>query len=209
MANDAKVFYGLCNVHYALLTESVDPETGAIVTTYGTPKRWEGAVNITLDPSGNPVIFNADNSAYYTIANNQGYEGDFECAMIPDDIRIDALGNTKDDKGFIVESDHDQISYFALMFEFNTDKNPNRYVFYKVSLAQRPNVASETVDVTSDLTVQTETVRFKAMPQKSEVEIGGIKSHLVKTFTGADVDSQAYNDFYSAVYIPSFGGESS
>ena len=97
MPNDAKVFYGLSNVHYAFLTETVDQDTGAITSSYGSPKAWPGAVNITLDPSGNPVIFSADNTAYYTIANNQGYEGDFECAMIPDDIRIDTLGNKKDD----------------------------------------------------------------------------------------------------------------
>lgn len=209
MPNDAKVFYGLSNVHYALLTETVDADTGEVTSSYGSPKAWPGAVNITLDPSGNPVIFSADNTAYYTIANNQGYEGDFECAMIPDDIRIDTLGNKKDDNGMIVETDKDEVSYFALMFEFNTDKNPNRYVFYKVSLAQRPTVASETVDVTSDLSVKTEKVKFKAMPQTSETEIDGIKCHLVKAFTGKNVDASAYDDFYSAVYTPSFNGESS
>lgn len=207
MPNDAKVFYGLSNVHYALATETT--VGGVTTTTYGTPKAWPGAVNITLDPSGNPVIFSADNTAYYTIANNQGYEGDFECAMIPDDIRVDTLGNKTDDNGMIVETDHDEVSYFALMFEFNTDKNPNRYVFYKVSLAQRPSIASETVDVTSDLAVKTEKVKFKAMPQTDATVIDGVECHLVKAFTGANVDASAYSNFYSAVYTPTFTEESS
>jgi len=207
MPNDAKVFYGLCNVYYALATETtVD---GVTTTTYDTPKAWPGAVNITLDPSGNPVIFSADNTAYYTIANNQGYEGDFECAMIPDDVRVDTLGNKTDDNGMIVETDHDEISYFALMFEFNTDKNPNRYVFYKVSLAQRPSVASETVDVSSDLSIKTEKVKFKAMPQADATVIDGVECHLVKAFTGANVDATAYANFYSAVYVPTFTESSS
>lgn len=208
MADKAKVMYGLSNVHYAMLTESTDPVTGEIVSSYGPVKAWPGAVNITLDPSGNPVIFSADNTAYYTLINNQGYEGSFETALIPDDIRLDTLGNTKDNKGFIVESDHDEVSYFALMFEINTDKNPNRYVFYKVSLSQRPSVASETVDVTSDLSVKTETVNFKAMPQTSETTINGVRCHLVKAFTGQDVDATAYNNFYTAVYTPDFDSES-
>lgn len=208
MADKAKVMYGLSNVHYALLTETTDPITGEIVSTYGDVKAWPGAVNITLDPSGNPVIFSADNTAYYTLINNQGYEGSFETALIPDDIRLDTLGNSKDDNGFIVETDHDEVSYFALMFEINTDKNPNRYVFYKVSLSQRPSVASETVDVTSDLSVKTETVNFKAMPQTSETVIDGVRCHLVKAFTGQDVDATAYNNFYSAVYTPEFNSES-
>lgn len=208
MANDAKVFYGLSNVHYAKLTETIDQETGKVVSSYGAPKLWPGAVNITLDPSGNPVIFSADNTAYYTIANNQGYEGDFECAMIPDDIRTDTLGNKEDDNGVIVETDHDEVSYFALMFEFNTDKNPNRYVFYKVSLAQRPSVASETVDVTGDISIKTEKVKFKAMPQTSATVIDGVECHLVKAFTGKNIDAEAYEGFYQAVYTPSFDGES-
>jgi len=208
MPNEAKVFYGLSNVHYALLTESIDPETGVVTTTYGTPKLWPGAVNITLDPSGDPIIFSADNTAYYTIANNQGYEGDFECALIPDDIRTDTLGNKKDEHGVVVETDHDQISYFALMFEFNTDQNPNRYVFYKVSLAQRPSVASETVDVTGDLSIKTEKVKFKAMPQASATTIDGVECHLVKAFTSQTVDATAYNNFYTAVYEPEFNSES-
>lgn len=207
MPNDAKVFYGLSNVHYALATETT--VGGVTTTTYDTPKAWPGAVNITLDPSGNPVIFSADNTAYYTIANNQGYEGDFECAMIPDDIRVDTLGNKTDDNGMIVETDHDEVSYFALMFEFNTDKNPNRYVFYKVSLAQRPSIASETVDVTSDLAVKTEKVKFKAMPQTDATVIDGVECHLVKAFTGANVDASAYSNFYSAVYTPTFTESSS
>ena len=205
---ESKVMYGLSNVHYALLTETTDPETGAIVSSYGDVKAWPGAVNITLDPQGNPVTFSADNTAYYTLINNQGYQGDFECALIPDDVRLDTLGNTKDENGFIVESDHDQVSYFALMFEINTDLNPNRYVFYKVALAQRPSVASETVDVTSDLSVKTEKVTFKAMPQSSETVINGVRCHIVKAFTGKDVDATAYDNFYTAVYVPSFDSES-
>lgn len=205
---ESKVMYGLSNVHYALLTETTDPETGAIVSTYGDVKAWPGAVNITLDPQGNPVTFSADNTAYYTLINNQGYQGDFECALIPDDVRLDTLGNTKDENGFIVESDHDQVSYFALMFEINTDQNPNRYIFYKVALAQRPSVASETVDVTSDLSVKTEKVTFKAMPQSSETVINGVRCHIVKAFTGKDVDASAYENFYTAVYVPSFDSES-
>ena len=208
MANKSKVFYGLSNVHYAKLTETVDPITGAVTTSYGAPKAWPGAVHLTLDPNGNPVIFSADNTAYYTISNNRGYEGDFECAKIPDDILVDTLGNTEDDNGMIVETDKDEVSYFALMFEIDTDKNPNRYVFYKVCLSERPGIESETVDVTGDISVQTQTVKFQAMPRTDYVEVDGIQKHLIKAFTGANIDATAYNSFYQSVYEPSFNGES-
>jgi len=209
MPNDEKkVYYGLSNVHYAKLHESVD-EHGNIVTTYDTPKRWPGAVSIALDPQGAPVVFSADNGAYYTLLNNRGYEGDYECARIPDDIRTDALGSKVDDKGFIVETDKDEVDYFALMFEFESDTTATRYIFYKVSISNRPSVGSNTVDVNGDPSVLTEKVKFRAVPQGTTYTIDGKTCHLVKSFTGKDVDATAYETFYQAVHIPSFDGESS
>lgn len=52
----AKVLYGLSNVHYAKLTEVTDPDTGVVSTQYGEIKQWPGAVNLQLDPSGNPRL---------------------------------------------------------------------------------------------------------------------------------------------------------
>lgn len=204
---EAKVFYGLSNVHYAKLTETTDAQ-GNVTTSYGTPKKWPGAVNIQLDPSGNPTFFSADNIAYYALSNNRGYEGDFESAVIPEDIKIDAIGEAEDDNGLIVETDKDEISYFALMFEFQTDISARRYCFYKVCLASRPAVASNTVDVNGDLEVKTETVSFRAVPRTDAVSIDGVEKHLIKACTGKNTDAQAYADFYTAVPEPSFGGES-
>ena len=204
---EAKVFYGLSNVHYAKLTETTDAQ-GNVVTSYGTPKKWPGAVNIQLDPSGNPTFFSADNIAYYALSNNRGYEGDFESAMIPEDIKVDAIGEQEDDNGLIVETDKDEISYFALMFEFQTDISARRYCFYKVCLASRPAVASNTVDVNGDLEVKTETVSFRAVPRTDAVSIDGVEKHLIKACTGKNTDAQAYAGFYTAVPEPSFSGES-
>lgn len=204
---EAKVFYGLSNVHYAPLTETVD-EQGNVTTSYGAPKKWPGAVNIQLDPAGAPTFFSADNIAYYALANNRGYEGDFESALIPDDVKLDTLGTQEDDNGLLVETDKDEISYFALMFEFQTDISARRYCFYKVCLASRPAVSSGTTDVNGDLEVKTETVTFKAVPRTDAIEIDGVEKHLIKACTGKNTDPLAYKNFYTAVPEPSFVGES-
>ena len=204
---EAKVFYGLSNVHYAPLTETID-ELGNVVTSYGAPKKWPGAVNIQLDAAGAPTFFSADNIAYYALANNRGYEGDFESALIPDDVKLDTLGTQEDDNGLLVETDKDEISYFALMFEFQTDISARRYCFYKVCLASRPAVSSGTTDVNGDLEVKTETVTFKAVPRTDAVEIDGVEKHLIKACTGKKTTTEAYRNFYSAVPEPTFGGES-
>ena len=210
MPNDEKkVYFGLTNVHYAKLHETTD-EHGQIVSSYDSPKRWPGAVSIALDPQGNPVVFSADNGAYYTLLNNRGYEGDYECARIPDDVRTDTLGSKTDDDGFVVETDKDEVDYFALLFEFESDTTATRYVFYKVSISQRPSVGSNTVDVSGDPSVLTEKVKFRAVPQSSVTMIDGKACHLVKSFSGKDVNPTAYADFYQAVHVPTFnGGESS
>ena len=204
---EKKVFYGLQNVHYALLTET--EADGVIQTTYGAVKKWPGAVNLTFDPNGNPIIFSADNSAYFNLPNSRGYTGSFECARIPDDIRTDVSGVKVDDNGIVVETDKDELAFFALMFEFETDVNADRYVFYKVALSQRPSVASKTVDVNSDIEIGTETLQFVALPRTDAVEIDGVEKHFVKAKTGKDTNKTAYDGFYESVYTPSFSGESS
>ena len=47
-----KIRYGLKNVHYAKLTETVDASTGEVSYSYGTVKAWPGAVSMNLEPQG-------------------------------------------------------------------------------------------------------------------------------------------------------------
>ena len=48
--------------------------------TYDTPVRIPGGVSLSVNPSGEPENFYADNRVYYVINNNSGYEGDLELA---------------------------------------------------------------------------------------------------------------------------------
>lgn len=202
--SENKVSFGLKNVHYAMLHESTNAETGAKTTTYDTPKAWPGAVSMTLDPNGDPIVFAADNGAYFTISNNKGYEGDFDCARIPDDVRVDLLGNRKDDNGLVVESDKDDVNYFALMFEVDGDQKPNRYVFYKVSIAKRPSVSGQTTDPSSDVEIGSTSLQFRAVPAVDTCNIDGKECHLIKAFTSEGTDATAYDNFYQSVYRPAF-----
>ena len=99
MANKKnKVKFNIRNVHYAKLTIGED---GSI--TYSTPVAMPGAVSLSLDPNGEPSVFYADGYAYYTISNNQGYEGDLELAMVPESFRTDILKETMDDNSVLIE----------------------------------------------------------------------------------------------------------
>lgn len=181
-----KVKYNLSNVHYAKAT--VDADTGAI--TYATPVHIPGAVSISLDAAGEPSHFYADGYAYYTLNNNSGYEGDLEMALIPDQFRIDILGETTDKNGVLVESADAQLSNFALLFEFDGDQSKTRHCMYYCS-ASRPAVAGSTNE--EEIEVQTETLTIKASPMPN----GAVKGKCTKT-------DSAYATWYTAVPVPSF-----
>lgn len=183
----AKIKYGLKNVHYAVVTETTDSATGVVTSSYGTIKAWPGAVNLTLDAQGDDSNFYADDGVYVTLSNNTGYSGTFESALVPEDVNISVMGQTKDVNGVIIEKSDDVKKYIALMFEFAMDSSGRRFLFYRCSLA-RPSVASTTKGESID--PQTESVTITATPRPDD--------NAVKAYT--EQGSAAYNGWYSAVY---------
>ena len=148
MAN--KIKYGLSRVYYAKAT--IDTSTGA--ATYTTPVALPGAVSLSMDPSGEPNKFYADNIAYATFAANAGYSGELEIALIPDAFRTNILGEVTVDN-IQYEKAEASTQPFALLFQFEGDDTASRHVFYNVT-ASRPNVGSKTTEESVD--VQTETL---------------------------------------------------
>ena len=180
MAN--KVKFNLKNVHYAVY----DQDAG----TWSTPVHIPGAVSISMDPEGEPSNFYADGYAYYVTNNNSGYSGDLEMALWPDEFRKDCLGEVTDpNTGFLIETTASELSHFALMFEFDGDKNSVRHIFYNCT-ASRPSVASQTNEDTVE--VQTET---------STITAGPLANGIVKG--KADPTCSGYDKFYESVTSPS------
>ena len=183
----AKVKYGLKNCHYAVVTETTDSTTGAVTSTYGTVKAWPGAVNISLEAQGEDSNFYADDGVYFTLGNNSGYQGDFESALVPEDVETSVMGQTKNSDGVILEAADDVKKYIALMFEFEMDASGRRYCFYRCSLS-RHAVGSATK--TDSVEVQTDTVTITATPRPDD--------QIVKGY--CDKNADAYDDWYTSVY---------
>ena len=158
-----KVKFGLKNVHYAVVTETADPATGEITSTYGTVKAWPGSVNLTLDAAGEDTPFYADDGVYErTITKfdrlyDTGYTGTFESALIPEDIYINVFSQTKNADGLVIEKASDSKKYIAIMTEFQLDESGRRYCFYRCMLT-RPSVNGATTEASA--TPQTETVNI-------------------------------------------------
>ena len=194
MAN--KIKFGLRNVHYAILTESVDSTTGEITTSYSSVKSWPGAVSLSLEPQGSDNPFYADDRVYYRVTKNNGYSGDFESALIPDDVYESILNMERDDDDILVESasNSNQNKYFALLFEIDGDAKARRFCFYKVSLT-RPTIAGATKE--EDAEPQTETVTLTAVPRANE-------DQFIRAVADESTAATTYTNWFSAVPVPTF-----
>lgn len=158
MASGAKnkVKFNLKNVHYA-------PVTGeeAEKLTYGEVKAIPGAVNLSLEAQGDIEPFYADGIIYYQSAANNGYEGDLEIALLPDEFRIDILGETKGEDNVLIENANAHFKNFALGFQVDGDQTETLFWFYNCS-ATRPTSEAATNEDTK--TPQTDTLTISCAP---------------------------------------------
>lgn len=196
---EGTVQFGLCNVYVASVTETRDPVTGVISTTYGTPKSWPGAVHMTLNTKATSEDSYADNGVWYVSNTNPGYDGTYESMHVPDWASTDLLGRYADDNGAIIESTEDRPAYFALMFETDTDTVPTRYVYYKCILS---NPSGDWETKTDSTTPKTATANIRVMPRADVDTVSGLSKHAIGAVVSATTDGTAYNGFYSAVYEP-------
>lgn len=178
-----KVEFGLENVYFAKAT--TDLGTGII--TYDSPVKWPGAVEISLEASGDLIKFKADNIDYYVSGNNQGYDGTMTTALIPDDFVTTVLGE-KVEGAVQTEYSNAETSSFALMFQFEGDKYATRHVFYNCA-ASRPSLGSTTKDSGDPNTTQ---LTFSAIPRPID--------KAVKTKTRSETNEDVYNAWFDEVY---------
>ena len=179
-----KVKFGLSNVHIAKITE----QDGEI--TYGTPFPMPGAVSLTADPEGDTTPFYADNIKYYIAVANNGYTGDLEIAMTPEEFLTQILGQEKDTNGALFESSNDVNARFALMGEIEGDAKKRRFIYYDCT-ATRPSAEMNTIEESKE--PQTDTISITMAARSSD---NVIKAVIEPNETNQDV----YDTFLKKVY---------
>lgn len=189
-----KVKFGLKNVHWASVTETV--QSGVTTTTYGTPVAWTGAVSLEVNPtSDDNSVFRADDSDYYIVSgSSQGFDGSFECALVPEKVETDVFGMRTDDNGIIAEYSADEVKAIALLFEINGDSSGRRYLLPKV-LFSKPGISAETTG-TDGNQPKTTTLNLKASPRPDD--------GLARIHTGDTTTTTVYNGWFGTVYTPTF-----
>lgn len=180
-----KVKFGLDNVVYAPFT--IDAQGNY---SYGTIKPIPGAVSLSLSAEGDSNDFYADNVKYFSNTANQGYSGDLEIALIPEDFRTDILGETKDSNGVLVEDASVITKGFAFGFQVQGDQANRRFWYYNCN-ASRPANNAQTTE--ASITPQTDTLTIKAMPRLTDKKV---RAMIEKT----DDNTAVYNSFFNSVY---------
>lgn len=184
-----KVRFGLKNVHYAPATISANN-----TATFETPVAIPGAVSLELDMQGERTKFRADNIDYWIGNSNNGYEGDLEMALFPDQFKIDVLGYVKDSHDVLFEDVDATGRPFALLFEFEGDANATRHVLYNC-IATRPNLSGRTTEET--ITPETERATITA----SSIFNAVLNKNVAKASVTPDQTAQ-YNGWFGTVYQP-------
>lgn len=185
-----KINYGITNVYYSVLTETLGTN-GQYTETYGTPKRLIGARAIALSAQNDNVQFPADNNAnYFTQQIFSGYDGTLTMATLSDDFRKDIFGEQEDTNDLVGESLNDQPKAFALMFQFEGDANAVRHVLYRCT-AGKPDISSNT----KGTTIEPNEI---AIP----VRAGGRLSDGLVKWKCDSTSATQYDAWFTAVYVP-------
>lgn len=182
----SKVNYGIQDVYVAKITETEG------VITYGTPFAVKGAVGLNIDPEGGDATpFYADNIVYFMApAVNNGYSGDLELALTPDEFLTEILGQDKDSDGVVYESSDDKIARFALLFQAQGDEKNRRFCFYDCTAA-RPSRENNTKEDTIE--PGTETIAITMNPRTTD--------RMVKCYIDETEENKAiYDAWFESVH---------
>ena len=190
MADTNKIKYGIKN---ATIFPATIAANGS--ATYGTAIPVPGSVSLSLDQQGETNIFWADNIAYYTSVSNNGYEGDWELAKLPDDVLTEILGYIEDRNGVLVEDAGAPVKHFALAFQFEGDAHARRHILYNCTM-NRPSVAGSTKE--ESIEPQTETVTITA----TSVYNAALDKDVVKASATQADSATAYAAWFTTAYQP-------
>lgn len=120
-----KVTFGLKNVHYALATQVEDGSW-----TFATPKRLEGAQEITTEAIAGSTQVYADDKVLATLVSNSGTNVSLKFTEIDDEFKKDIFGVLEDTNGNLVEIVNNQAKTFALGYEIQGDIKARRIWYF-------------------------------------------------------------------------------
>lgn len=183
-----KVTFGLENVRWVeVVAESKD----GVLTYNDVVKTLPGAVELTLDPSGDSSPLKADNINYYIAESNDGYSGKLKIANMTQEFSRIVLGEQLDPVSKVMtEVANAEKKRIALMFQIEGDVKATRHILYNVSV-QRPSLGSATKDGGN---VNSAELNFSASPRPLD--------KVVKRRTTEDTPADVYDAWFTKPFEP-------
>ena len=184
--NVNKIKSGTKNLYVAPILAIDETKTDGTGYTYGTPFRIPGAQNINLaQQTATQDIAADDDAQYYTMTQDNGYDGTVQVVCLPPEFETEILKNVNG-----MEDADVKTADFAMMIEFDGDKKKGRHIFWHCVLTKRPDITGTTKD--NNLTVDTDTINVKAVKRK---DCGKIKAKVYE-------DWSVYSTMFTSVPAP-------
>lgn len=184
--NVNKIKAGTKNLYVAPILAIDETKTDGTGYTYGKPFRVPGAQNINLaQQTATQDIAADDDAQYYTMTQDNGYDGTVQVVCLPPEFETEILKNVNG-----MEDADVKTADFAMMIEFDGDKKKGRHIFWHCVLTKRPDITGTTKD--NNLTVDTDTINVKAVKRK---DCGKIKAKVYE-------DWSVYNTMFTSVPAP-------
>lgn len=188
-----KIKFNISNAHVATKTVDADGKV-----SFGEPFAVPGSVSLSLEAKGDIMKFYADGVVYYKASENNGYEGDWELALIPEKFRQEILKEVLDKNKVLLEKQGVEGAEFAFGCQIDGDTKNTRFWFYNCT-ASRPATNGTTNEESK--TPQTDKLSIVAAGEKV---VEGSEDYYVRAKTTNDVESTVYNNWFKSVYIPVF-----
>lgn len=126
-----------------------------------------------------------DDPDFYTMTQNNGYDGTVQVTVLPPEFETQILKNTNG-----IENSETKTAEFAMMVEFDGDQKRGRHIFWHCVLTKRPDITGTTKD--NNLTVDSDTINIKAVKRKDG---GDVKAKVYENWA-------VYNTMFTAVPAP-------
>lgn len=186
-----KYVHGISMCHIAFRGK----DTPEGLPTWDTPIALPGAVKLEDSHKGEEQIKYADNGAYVVISNSIGSEVKLTVVRLPLDLRAKMFNDRVDANGGVVKGQSTTATEFALLYQYEGDKEPIRGVYYSCT-ATRPGTSHETDEETiklvdEEITMTAKNVKVSATEVASNYEL----PRTAKSQT-------AYDNFFKQVTPP-------
>lgn len=181
------VTIGLDSIYYAILTK--DEVTGV---EYETPKRYQGAIQLTSTPTTNTATLYADDQASEVATSMGDITVTLNMKDLPASVAADLLGSEIDENGVLLSSAQDNAPYVAIGFRSLKSDGTYRYVWLYKGKFQPEQTDIQTKGETP--TFQTPTLNATFMPREYD------KQWRARVDQGEGVDQTVIDGWFTQVY---------